>query len=150
MSTIPDKTRRVVARLMVILAAACFVVAPMEALAHARMIRSSPTAEGVAQSPEQVEMWFNELLDGGFNSVMVYPAAEAGAKTHTSLTQGEAKVDPKDKTHLTVAVKPRWLASVALRVAVAMALRGSLRVKRQTSARIRPGRPASRKAVRQP
>jgi methionine-rich copper-binding protein CopC len=106
MSTMTDLNRGVVARLVTILAAACFVAAPVEALAHARMIRSSPTADGVTQSPQVVELWFNELLDDGFNSIVVYPAAEASAKTHTSLTQGEAKVDPSDKTHLTVAVKP--------------------------------------------
>ncbi len=99
-------TRRVLARLMVVLATACFVAAPMEALAHARMIRSSPTADGVSESPAVIELWFNELLDNGFNSIIVYPAADASAQTHTSLTQGDAKVDPKDKTHLTVAVKP--------------------------------------------
>jgi len=105
MRTNPDWTRRVVIRLGMVLAIA-LATAPMEALAHARMIRSSPTAGGVTQSPEMVELWFNELLDDGFNSIIVYPAAEASAKTHTSLTQGEAKVDPSDKTHLTVAVKP--------------------------------------------
>ena len=105
MRTNPDLIRKVVIRLVIVLAIA-LAAAPMEALAHARMIRSSPTAGGVTQPPGQVELWFNELLDDGFNSIIVYPAAEASAKTHTSLTQGEAKVDPKDKTHLTVAVKP--------------------------------------------
>ena len=105
MNTLSDTTGRVAARLVIVLAIA-LAAAPMEALAHARMIRSSPTAGGVTQPPAQVELWFNELLDGGFNSIIVYPATEASAKTHTSLTQGEAKVDPKDKTHLTVTVKP--------------------------------------------
>ena len=105
MNTLSDTTGRVAARLVIVLAIA-LTAAPLEALAHARMIRSSPTADGVTQSPEQVELWFNELLDSGFNSIIVYPAAEASAKIHKSLTQGEAKVDPKDKTHLTIGVKP--------------------------------------------
>jgi methionine-rich copper-binding protein CopC len=105
MRTNPDFTRRVVVRLVMVLALA-LAAAPMEALAHARMIRSSPTAEGVTQSPEQVELWFNELLDDRFNSIIVYPAAEASTQRHAILTQGDAKVDPKDKTHLTIGVKP--------------------------------------------
>ena len=105
MKTLSDTTGRVAARLVIVLAIA-LAAAPVEALAHARMIRSSPTADGVTQSPGQVELWFNELLDSGFNSIIVYPAAEASMKTHTSLTQGEEKVDPRDKTHLTIGVKP--------------------------------------------
>ena len=105
MRTNPDLIRRVVIRLVIVLAIA-LAAAPMEALAHARMIRSSPTADGVTQSPQMVELWFNELLDSKFNSIVVYPAAEASVKKHAILTQGDATVDPKDKTHLTIAVKP--------------------------------------------
>jgi methionine-rich copper-binding protein CopC len=101
-----DMSGRVVARLIMILAAAGMAAAPMEALAHARMIRSSPTADGVTQSPAQVELWFNELLDDRFNTIIVYPAAEANTQRHPILTKGDVKVDPKDKTHLTIEVKP--------------------------------------------
>jgi len=39
----------------------------------------------------------------------VIPAAELSAKTHTNLAKGKPKVDPADRTHLTVglaALKP--------------------------------------------
>jgi methionine-rich copper-binding protein CopC len=105
MNTMHDMKRGVVGGLLMVFAIA-LAAAPMGALAHARMIRSTPTAGGVTQSPEQVELWFNELLDDKFNSIIVYPAAEANVQRHAILTQGNATVDPKDKTHLTIAVKP--------------------------------------------
>lgn len=89
-----------------IFAAIVFLLAPTGVLAHARMIRSSPGSGTVTQPPEKVDLWFNELLDGQFNSIQVYPVAQVNAPRHVSFTSGAASVDAKDKTHLTVNIKP--------------------------------------------
>ncbi len=81
-------------------------VHPPSASAHARMIRSSPERNAqIAVAPEQIDLWFNELLDEGFNSVDVFPTSELSAKTHTNLAKGDPKVDPKDHTHLCAKVR---------------------------------------------
>jgi methionine-rich copper-binding protein CopC len=78
------------------------------AWAHARLLRSEP-AKGaeVSPAPKQIDLWFNELLEEGFNTVMVFPAAELslGGK-HSNLTKDKPGVDPKDHTHLTVKLPP--------------------------------------------
>ena len=79
---------------------------PREALAHAKLQRSTPSDKGdLTVAPKQIELWFSELLDDKFNSIEVFPSAEAGNKTHAALTDGDVKVDPKDRTHLTVNLK---------------------------------------------
>jgi methionine-rich copper-binding protein CopC len=76
---------------------------PRLAQAHARLVRSNPPSKAeMAQAPESVELWFNELLDDGFNSVEVFAAGEPDAKQRTNLVKGKAKLDPKDRTHLIV------------------------------------------------
>ncbi|MDB6021990.1 MAG: uncharacterized protein JWQ04_1847 [Pedosphaera sp.] len=82
------------------------LAAPLNALAHARMVRSSPTPGDVAQPPGKVELWFNEMLDGHFNSIEVFPAAQLNARPRASLTHGDPKVDAVDRTHLSVMLKP--------------------------------------------
>ncbi len=79
-----------------------FAVVPA-ALAHARLIRSTP-AKGVemAKAPEQIELWFNELLDDGFNSIAIFPSAEINAPKRANLVKGKPAVDPRDRTHLIV------------------------------------------------
>ena len=79
---------------------------PLTALAHAKLVRSTPAQGEVQQSPSQVELWFNELLDVQFNSIVVFPASELNAKSHANLAKGAPQVDPQDQTHLTVALKP--------------------------------------------
>jgi methionine-rich copper-binding protein CopC len=80
----------------------CFALIP-EAGAHARLVRSVP-AKGaeVSATPDRIDLWFNELLDDGFNTVLVFPAAELASKLHTSLVREKPVVDPKDRTHLSV------------------------------------------------
>jgi methionine-rich copper-binding protein CopC len=79
---------------------------PLTALAHAKLKRSTPVDKAaLATAPKQIELWFDELLDDKFNSIEVYPTAEVNAKDHKSLSEGEAKVDEKDRTHLTVQLK---------------------------------------------
>lgn len=45
-------------------------------------------------------MWFNELLDDGFNHVQVHRAADRAAKERQNMVKGKPRVDPKDRTHL--------------------------------------------------
>lgn len=79
---------------------------PQDVLAHARMMHSSPSAGAVTPPPAKIELWFNELLDGRFNSISVFPAAQVNTPTRLNFTSGEAQVDPKDRTHLFVTLKP--------------------------------------------
>jgi methionine-rich copper-binding protein CopC len=76
---------------------------PRAAQAHARLVRSTPASKAeVSPASETVELWFNELLDDGFNSVEVFAAGATDAKQRTNLAKGKAQLDPKDRTHLTV------------------------------------------------
>jgi copper resistance protein C len=102
-----NKLRTALGRLALISAwTTVFVLAaPGSALAHARLVRSTPKLDGeVAKTPSKVELWFNELLDQGFNTISVYSATEAEAKERKNLVDGEARVDGKDRTHLSIAV----------------------------------------------
>ena len=80
------------------------------ALAHAQLIKSNPADKAeLQQAPTRVDLWFNELLDEGFNSVEIIPAAELSARKHSNLAKGQTKVDTSDRTHLWVnllALKP--------------------------------------------
>lgn len=82
----------------------CFWLAlasPVEA--HARLTRSEPErGSTVATAPGEVRLWFNELLDEGFNAVEIYVA---GVKPRTNLAAGKPVVSRKDRTQLTVPVK---------------------------------------------
>lgn len=99
-------TRRSFGYLTLLLGVALLFAAPKEAFAHARLLKSSPAGGETVKAPAQVDLWFNELLDGGgFNSVVIFPAAELKSKTHTNFTVGDAKVDAKDHTHLIVELK---------------------------------------------
>lgn len=86
--------------LVVLLASVAF---PSSVQAHARVVRSVPKhKETVAVAPTRVELWFNELLDHGFNGIEVFAASELSSKQRVNLVRGEAKVDPKDRTHLSI------------------------------------------------
>jgi methionine-rich copper-binding protein CopC len=85
----------------------CTLLGTSSALGHAQLIKSEPSDKAeLKEAPTRVELWFNELLDEGFNSIEVIPAAEVSAKKHTNLAKGPAKVDPANRTHLTVVVSP--------------------------------------------
>jgi methionine-rich copper-binding protein CopC len=76
---------------------------PAAAHAHARLLRSQPAKEAqLATPPARIDLWFNELLDRGFNGIEVFAAAELQSKERTNLTRGAAAVDPTDRTHLSV------------------------------------------------
>lgn len=84
-----------------------FLVAfPATVLAHAKLMRSTPPTGKKVEPPEKVELWFNELLDGQFNSIEIFPATQTNSTHHLNLAIGKPEVDPKDKTHLTITVKP--------------------------------------------
>ena len=74
-----------------------------DAQAHARSVRSIP-AKGAELSiaPDKIEMWFNELLDDGFNTVRWVSATELDSERRTNLVREKPVVDPKDRTHLAV------------------------------------------------
>jgi copper transport protein len=70
---------------------------PPRALAHAKLIRSSPDgSQTLAGPPASVELWFNERLEDEFNSIQVVDSA--GRRVE----DGEARVHPQDRTRLVV------------------------------------------------
>ncbi len=90
-----------------VLIAMFVLAAPGSALAHARLVKSSPASGAdLAQAPEKIELWFSELLDGNFDNIGVYAAADMSSSTRTSLVVDQAKVDDRDQTRLTIALKP--------------------------------------------
>jgi methionine-rich copper-binding protein CopC len=77
------------------------------AFAHAQLIKSNPPDKAeLKQPPTRVDLWFNELLDEGFNSIEIIPVAELSAKNHTNYAKGQPKVDTEDRTHLIATVSP--------------------------------------------
>lgn len=94
------------AKFFMLLATLLVFAAPTSVLAHARLVKSSPGDKAaLASSPEKIDLWFNELLDSGFNTIEIFAAAEIKSKQRTNLAQGEAVVDAKDKTHLSAGLK---------------------------------------------
>jgi methionine-rich copper-binding protein CopC len=84
-----------------------WILLPLAAYAHAQLVRSNPANKAeVSKPPAQVELWFNELLETGFNSVQVYPAGQANSNSRTNLIEGKPQLDRKDGTHLISKVKP--------------------------------------------
>ena len=74
-----------------------------QAHAHARLVKSTPAKNAtLSKSPDQLDLWFNELLEEGFNTIEVFNSTELDAAKHTNLTSGKPAVDPADKTHLSV------------------------------------------------
>jgi len=87
--------------------AAIALAVPRVARAHAHMVRSSPARNAeLPAAPARVDIWFNELLDEGFNSIEVFAAKDANANSRSGLQQGSATLDAKDRTHLSVNLQP--------------------------------------------
>ncbi len=77
------------------------------AWAHARLVRVEPkSGANVTPAPNQIDLWFNELLEDDFNTVTVFPAADLTAAKKTNFVQGKPTVDPHDRTHLIIKVTP--------------------------------------------
>ena len=92
--------------LTALVVAQVFLTGPRAALAHARLVRSTPANQArLAAPPERVELWFSELLEDGFNSVEVVRAAEVTTKPRTSLARGAPTVDRDDRTRMTIPVQ---------------------------------------------
>jgi methionine-rich copper-binding protein CopC len=77
------------------------LLAPAPAAAHAQLLRMRP-ADGaeLAAGPVEIDLWFSELLDVGFNSILVFPAAQLGTPQPENHASGPARVDSADRTHL--------------------------------------------------
>jgi methionine-rich copper-binding protein CopC len=83
------------------------IAAAPGAWAHARLIRAEPGKGATVSAPKQIDLWFNELLEDGFNTVTVFPEAElSSGEKHSNLTNGKPMVDGKDRTHLSVKLNP--------------------------------------------
>ena len=90
------------AALVLLIPVILFVLVP-SASAHARMVKSSPARDAeLAVAPGQIDLWFNELLEDGFNTIEVYPYADLDAPKHGNLAQGKVLLDEKERTHITV------------------------------------------------
>jgi len=77
------------------------------AFAHAQLLHSKPDDKAkLENTPARVDLWFNELLDEGFNTIEVYPVEELNSETHTNLADRPPRVDPQDKTHLSATLHP--------------------------------------------
>ncbi|MDB6110338.1 MAG: yobA [Pedosphaera sp.] len=81
---------------------------PHEARAHASLVRAQPAPGSTVRAPAQIDLWFNELLEDGFNSVAVIPTEELNLNPgeQFNLALGAPTVDPQDHTHLRVQVAP--------------------------------------------
>jgi methionine-rich copper-binding protein CopC len=80
---------------------------PGRCFAHARVVDSKPKQKEVlTAAPSRVEIWLNEIPAASVSRVEVFPAAEAAAVQHNSLTQGAVMQDAKDRTHLTIDLLP--------------------------------------------
>lgn len=76
------------------------------AFAHARLTKSIPADKAkLTAAPKEIQFWFNELLDEGFNHVEIYSATELNSKNHTNLIKGEPAVDPTSHNRLTVTLQ---------------------------------------------
>ncbi|HEY3899555.1 MAG TPA: copper resistance CopC family protein [Chthoniobacter sp.] len=91
-----------------ILVTVLFLAGAPAAWAHARLLRAAPASGAeVSPAPKQIELWFNELLEDGFNTVTVFPSAELEkSDKHSNLTKGKPVVDSRDRTHLVIPVGP--------------------------------------------
>ena len=88
-------------RFTVALAVVVLTLWANSAHAHAALLKSSPARRSsVTQSPAEVRLWFSEDLEPSYASVWVVDAA--GQRLPT----GPAAVDDKDKTVLSVPMRP--------------------------------------------
>ena len=77
------------------------------AWAHARLVRSLPKVDTeLAAAPKRIELWFNELLEDGFNTVKVFPAADLVVEKKRNFAKDKPQVDPADRTHMIVDLTP--------------------------------------------
>ena len=90
-------------RLIASLAAAILLeiawTAPADA--HAVLVRSTPPGRAtLSETPDRVQLWFNERLEPAFSSVSVWSSAG------TQVDARDARVDPDDAKRLSVTLPP--------------------------------------------
>ena len=105
----PGTPRPAPARSLLVLAVSCaYVLASgAPASAHARLTRATPADGAILTTPPTtVDLWFNELLDDEFNSIAVFLAKDGAPADTTDLVSAAPRVDARDRTHLTTALKP--------------------------------------------
>jgi methionine-rich copper-binding protein CopC len=94
-------------RILTLVVALIFAAFPTAAHAHARILRTEPAKDSeVSPSPDRLNLWFNELLEDGFNVVTIFPASELANKKRSDLTAEKPRINPKDRTNLTVKLTP--------------------------------------------
>lgn len=95
MMTNPNRSvaRRIVVRTAILLA--LFAVTARTVLAHAKLVRSQPAANSTAnQSPQKIELWFNEELQPQFNTVTVTDLTGKRVDAGTvKLSEGNKKLE---------------------------------------------------------
>jgi copper resistance protein C len=65
--------------------------APLQAFAHAKLVKSDPARRAVLkQSPAQVRLWFNETIEPSFSTLKILDASGK------AVTEGAAHVSPSD------------------------------------------------------
>jgi methionine-rich copper-binding protein CopC len=101
----PMWRRRVLSQVVLILG--LLVCRPAPAEAHARVVRSTPADRAeVAQTPVSIELWFDELLEDGFNSILVFAQPATADSPRKKVAEGQPVLDLKDRTHLSFRLKP--------------------------------------------
>jgi methionine-rich copper-binding protein CopC len=77
------------------------------AWAHARLVRADPKSGAeLSTAPKRIELWFNELLEDGFNTVKIFPAADVAAERKRNFARDKPQVDRADRTHVIVELTP--------------------------------------------
>ena len=88
-------------RVIAALAATLVALLPAVGHAHARLVKSDPSARAtIARAPEAVRLWFNERLEPAYSSTSVW--SEAGAE----LSRKPATVDTADPKLLKLKLPP--------------------------------------------
>jgi len=81
------------------------LITSSDAWAHARLVRADPkTGAELTASPKRIDLWFNELLENGFNTVKIFPTEDLVAEKKRNFAKDKPQIDPADRTHLIVEV----------------------------------------------
>lgn len=80
---------------------AALIACPVAAFAHAHLDRATPAAGStVTTAPSEVVLLFTDKLESAFSTIEVRDAQG------TAVQAGKASVDPKQRTRLSVPLKP--------------------------------------------
>lgn len=85
-----------------VLAATGTALIPLQAQAHAALVRSEPARRAtLSKAPTQIRLWFNERLEPAYASIKLF--AEDGVK---QIETGNATVDAADPKLLVLELPP--------------------------------------------